>query len=165
MNLLRYLNLQAGGGKTFHIDSRLDGWRIKPRNFSTYHNNEEIIASLSNIEGIKSAQLEKCSLCYSLEKETLIVRTTLRPKDIIIPNVNIGELNITDDIHYSSCYGLVSRSEALDNAYEVELNPYIEKGKYTYTKYKEGILLIHIDGGEDVREFELNFEADWLEFV
>ena len=53
----------------------------------------------------------------------------------------------------------------LDNGYEVELIPYIEKGKYTFTQYnKDGVILLHLDEGDE-REFEFDFEADWMELV
>lgn len=167
MNLLQFLNHQAGGNQRFHIDKRVLGWRIKPRSFTHYLDNDTVIETLQGIDGIESAQIEQCSMSpYNSKKhEVVIVRTTIRPKEIEIPNFNGGKVKIKDDIHYSSCYGLISRSEALEYRYEVVLTPYIEKGTYTFTKYGEdGIILIHFD--EDFsREFELDFESDWLEFV
>jgi hypothetical protein len=75
------------------------------------------------------------------------------------------QLKVIEDIHYSSCFGLISRSEAVENGYEVELTPYLEKGTYTFTQYDEnGVILIHIDEN-DYREFEFDFKADWMEFV
>ncbi len=171
MNLLQFLNHQAGGNKRFHIDKRVDGWRIKPRSFTQYLDNDNVIKTLQGVDGIKSAKLEKCSLAWSLDDEAVIVRTTIRPKEIEIPNFNGGKVKITEDIHYSSCFGLVSRSEAVENGYEVELTPYIEKGTYTFTQYDPdeegeilGVILIHLDEGDE-REFEFNFKADWMEFV
>ena len=165
MNLLQFLNHQAGGNQRFHIDKRADGWRIKPRSFAQYLDSDTVIEALQGIDGIKSAKLEKCSLTWSMDNESVIVRTTIRPKDIKVPNFNGGKVKIKDDIHYSSCYGLVSRSEAVEYGYEVELTPYIEKGTYTFTQYDEnGVILIHLDENDD-REFEFDFEADWMEFA
>ena len=165
MNLLQFLNHQAGGNQRFHIDKRADGWRIKPRSFTQYLDNDNVIETLQGVDGIKSVQIEECSLAWSMDEGTVIVRTTIRPKDIKVPNFNGGKVKIKDDIHYSSYYGLVSRREAIDNGYEVELIPYIEKGKYTFTQYDEnGVILLHLDEGDE-REFEFDFEADWMELV
>ncbi|MDB4343542.1 hypothetical protein OAA15_00815 [bacterium] len=166
MNLLQFLNHQAGGNQRFHIDKRADGWRIKPRSFTQYLDNDNVIETLQDIDGIKSAQLEQCSIPYSSKQYgVVIVKTTIRPKEIEIPNFNGGKVKIKEDIHYSSCFGLISRSEAVENGYEVELTPYIEKGTYTFTQYDgNGIVLIHIDEN-DYREFEFDFKADWLEFI
>jgi hypothetical protein len=165
MNLLQFLNHQAGGNQRFHIDKRVDGWRIKPRSFTQYFDNDYVIETLQGVDGIKSVQIEECSLGWSMDEGTVIVRTTIRPKDIKVPNFNGGKVKIKDDIHYSSYYGLVSRREAIDNGYEVELIPYIEKGKYTFTQYnKDGVILLHLDEGDE-REFEFDFEADWMELV
>jgi hypothetical protein len=165
MNLLQFLNHQAGGNQRFHIDKRLDGWRIKPRSFSQYLDNDNVVKILQGVDGIESAKLEKCSLWPSSDGEAVIVRTTIRPEYIKVPNFNGGKVKIKDDIHYSSYYGLVSRREAIDNGYEVELIPYIEKGKYTFTQYnKDGVILLHLDEGDE-REFEFDFETDWMELV
>jgi hypothetical protein len=88
MNLLQFLNHQAGGNQRFHIDKRVDGWRIKPRSFTQYLDNDNVIETLQGIDGIKSAQLEECSLTWSRDEGTVIVRTTIRPKDIKVPNFN-----------------------------------------------------------------------------
>ncbi len=106
MNLLQFLNHQAGGNKRFHIDKRADGWRIKPRSFSQYLDNDNVVKTLQGVDGIESAKLEKCSLAWSLDDEAVIVRTTIRPKEIEIPNFNGGKVKITEDIHYSSCFGI-----------------------------------------------------------
>ena len=165
MNLLQFLNHQAGGNQRFHIDKRVDGWRIKPRSFTQYLDNDNVIETLQGVDGIKSVQIEECSLVWSMDEGTVIVRTTIRPEYIKVPNFNGGKVKIKDDIHYSSYYGLVSRREAIDNGYEVELIPYIEKGKYTFTQYnKDGVILLHLDEGDE-REFEFDFKADWIEFV
>lgn len=167
MNLLQFLNHQAGGNQRFHIDKRVLGWRIKPRSFTHYLDNDTVIETLQGIDGIESAQIEQCSMSpYNSKKhEVVIVRTTIRPKDIKVPNFNGGKVKIKDDIHYNSCRGLVTRSQALEYGYEVELIPYIEKGTYTFTQYDEnGVILIHLDENDD-REFEFDFEADWMEFV
>ena len=71
-----------------------------------------------------------------------------------------GKVKIKEDIHHGVCHGLVSRSEAIKNGYEVELIPYIEEGTYAYTE-EDGIVRIHIDEYDD-REFECDFEADWF---
>jgi hypothetical protein len=53
MNLLQFLNHQAGGNQRFHIDKRLDGWRIKPRSFTQYLDNDNVIETLQGVDGIR----------------------------------------------------------------------------------------------------------------
>jgi hypothetical protein len=53
MNLLQFLNHQAGGNQRFHIDKRADGWRIKPRSFAQYLDNDNVIETLQGVDGIE----------------------------------------------------------------------------------------------------------------
>ena len=71
------------------------------------------------------------------------------------------QVKITDDIHYSSARGLITRNEAIIDGIEVELRPYIEEGTYTYTVSWPDYVIDDGEGGER----EVPAEAEWVERI